>query len=153
VAIPTDNVDDEYLVKSRSWNIESIKRFMLIFGPVSSVFDFITFGVLFFVFKVPESAFHTGWFLESLITQTLVIHVIRTSKIPFIESKPSNFLILTSIFIILAGLIIPFSPLDNYLGFGTLPISYFGVLIFIVLFYLITAQIVKRWVVRKYGYN
>ncbi|HXK44712.1 MAG TPA: magnesium-translocating P-type ATPase, partial [bacterium] len=111
VAIPSDDVDEEYLNKARPWNIDYIKRFMIVMGPVSSLFDFITFGVLWFIFHSSEQLFHTGWFLESLLTQTLVIHVIRTGKKPFIESKPSPFLIFTSIYIVTVGLFIPFTPL------------------------------------------
>ncbi|MEM3374464.1 MAG: magnesium-translocating P-type ATPase [Candidatus Woesearchaeota archaeon] len=152
VAIPTDNVDEEYLKKSRPWDINGIKRFMLVFGPISSVFDFITFGVLLFIFQAPEEIFHTGWFWESIITQTLVIHVIRTEKIPFIESKPSKFLILTSLIIICSALIIPFSPLDKYFGFVIPPPTYFIALFLIVSSYLIIVQFVKKWFVKKYGY-
>ncbi|MEM4258769.1 MAG: magnesium-translocating P-type ATPase [Candidatus Thermoplasmatota archaeon] len=152
-SIPTDSVDDEYLRKPRPWNVRSIKRFMLLIGPVSSIFDFVTFGVLWFGFHAQQPVFATGWFLESLCTQTLVIHVIRTGKIPFIESRPSRFLLLTSIFIIIIGLILPFSPLAELLSFVIPPPLFFLALFVIVLAYLITVQFVKSIVVKKYGYD
>jgi len=153
VAIPSDGVDEEYLLKSRPWNINYIKKFMLFVGPVSSVFDFITFGVLLFVFHAKESLFHTGWFLESLCTQTLVIHVIRTGKIPFIESKPSQFLMFTSIYIVTIGLVIPFTPLGKHFGFVQPPAGYFPVLLAIIAAYLFTVHFVKTWFIKKYGYE
>jgi Mg2+-importing ATPase len=126
---------------------------MILIGPVSSIFDFVTFGVLWFVFHAQQPLFTTGWFLESLCTQTLVIHIIRTGKIPFLESKPSKFLILTSILIIMMGIILPFSPLSGVLDFVTPPPLYFLALFVIVLMYLFTVQLVKSLVVRKYGYD
>lgn len=153
IAIPTDAVDKEYTEKPRQWNIKAIRRFMVLIGPVSSLFDFVTFGVLWFVFSAYTNAdlFHTGWFLESLCTQTLVIHVIRTGKIPFIESKPSKFLIFTSLLIIAVGIIIPLSPLGKLFGFVAPPPLYFLALFIIVLVYLFMVQMVKRWFIKKYG--
>jgi len=151
-SISTDLVDNEYIERPRPWNIKSIKRFMLLIGPVSSIFDFVTFGVLWFIFRAQQPLFTTGWFLESLCTQTLVIHVIRTGKIPFIESKPSKFLILTSISIIAVGIILPFSPLAEILNFVAPPPIYFLVLFVIIIAYLFTVQLVKSLFVKKYGY-
>jgi Mg2+-importing ATPase len=153
VAIPSDHVDNEYLIKPRPWRVDSIRRFMIYIGPVSSIFDFITYGVLLFIFHASQVLFHTGWFLESLCTQTLVIHIIRTGKIPFIESKPSKFLILTSLFIVIVGLIIPFSPLAKPFGFVPPPPSYFVALISILTIYLFLVQLVKKWFVKKFGYD
>ncbi|MCX7785923.1 MAG: magnesium-translocating P-type ATPase [candidate division WOR-3 bacterium] len=156
VAIPTDKVDSEYLSKPRPWQVDSIKKFMITFGPVSSIFDFITFAVLYFIFKAKvynQELFHTGWFLESLITQTLVIHIIRTGKIPFIESRPSKFLMFTSIFIVATGLLIPFSPLAKPFGFIKPPSLYFPVLFTIVGVYLLVVQVVKKWFIHKFGYD
>jgi len=153
IAIPSDEVDEEYLKRARPWNVNYIKKFMMVIGPVSSIFDFITFGVLWFIFRASEPLFHTGWFLESLCTQTLVIHIIRTGKIPFIESKPSQFLIFTSIYIVTIGLVIPFTPLGKYFGFVAPPPAYFLTLIAIVGMYLFTVQSVKRWFIKKYGYE
>ncbi len=153
VAIPSDDVDEEYLQKSRPWNIDYIKKFMFVFGLISSVFDFLTFGVLWFVFSAAAPTFHTGWFLESLCTQTLVIHIIRTGKIPFVESKPSQFLIFTSIYIVTIAFVIPFTPLGKHFGFVTLPWTFFVALISIVTAYLFTVQIVKKWFIKNYGYE
>ena len=153
VAVPSDDVDDEYLLKSRPWNVNYIKKFMIFLGPISSIFDFVTFAVLYFLFKASQPLFSTGWFLESLCTQTLVIHVIRTGKIPFIESRPSQFLIFTSIYIVTIGLVIPYTPLGPYFGFVQPPLSYLLVLVVIVAAYLYIVQIVKKWFINKYGYE
>ncbi|MFH1287640.1 MAG: magnesium-translocating P-type ATPase [bacterium] len=152
IAIPTDEVDDEYLMKPRQWDIEHIKKFMLFIGPISSIFDFITFGVMLFVFKSQMELFQTGWFIESLCTQTLVVYVIRTSKIPFLESKPSKFLMWTSILIITIGIIIPFSPLAKPFGFVRPPALYFGALFLIVVTYLFAVHFAKNWFIKKYGH-
>ena len=153
VSIPSDEVDEEYLVRSRPWNVDYIKKFMMVFGPVSSIFDFITFGVLFFIFHASPALFQTGWFLESLCTQTLVIHIIRTGKIPFIESKPSQFLIFTSIYIVSIGLVIPFLPIGAHFGFVMPPASFFIALAIILGLYCCTVQCVKNWFIKKYGYE
>ena len=153
VAIPSDEVDKEYLLKERPWNINYIKKFIVYLGPVSSLFDFITFGVLLWVFHARQPLFNTGWFLESLCTQTLVIHVIRTGKIPFIESKPSQFLMFTSVYIVTIGLVLPFTPLGQYFKFVTPPPMFFAALLIIVTAYLFTVQFVKSWFIRKYGYE
>ncbi len=125
---------------------------MLVFGPVSSLFDFLTFGVLLYFFKSSETLFHTGWFLESLCTQTIVIHIIRTSKIPFIQSSPSRFLMLMSLFIIAIGVAIPISPVGPHFGFVRPSAAFFLTLIGIVLGYVMVTQQVKAWYVKKYGY-
>jgi Mg2+-importing ATPase len=153
VAIPSDEVDKEYLLKSRPWNVNYIKKFMIFIGPISSIFDFVTFGVLIFVFHASQPLFNTGWFLESLCTQTLVIHIIRTGKIPFIESKPSQFLMFTSVYIVTIGLIIPFTPLGKFFGFVVPPPTYFIALLLIVVSYLFLVQIGKKWFIKKYGYE
>ena len=153
VAIPSDEVDKEYLLKARPWNIDYIKKFIIFIGPISSIFDFVTFWVLLRLFHASQPLFNTGWFLESLCTQTLVIHVIRTGKIPFIESKPSQFLIFTSIYIVTIGLVLPFTPLGKYFKFVIPPPLYFVALIIIVVAYLFTVQLVKSWFIKKYGYE
>lgn len=152
VAIPTDEVDKEYLMESRPWNIEYIKKFVIIIGPISSIFDFLTYGVLLLI-HASQEFFHTGWFLESLCTQTLVIYIIRTGKIPFIESKPSKFLVLTSLFIVAVGLVMPFSSLAKTFGFVQPPLYYFIILVGIIAAYLFVVQMVKSWFVKKYGYQ
>jgi len=153
IAIPTDEVDREYLMKPRPWNVGAIKKFMVMIGPISSIFDFITYGVLLFIFHAGQSLFHTGWFLESLCTQTLVIHIIRTGKIPFIESKPSKFLVFTSILIVAIGFIIPFSPLAKPFAFIAPPPSYFLALFIIIAAYLLMVYAGKSWFIKKYGYD
>ncbi len=153
IAIPTDEVDREYLRSPRPWNVRSIRNFMLWIGPISSLFDFVTFGVLLFVFHASATLFHTGWFVESLCTQTLAIHVIRTGKIPFVESRPSRFLVLTSILITAVGVLLPFSPLAKPFGFVAPPPMYFVALVLIVAAYLLLLQMVKTRFVRKYGYD
>ncbi|VVB51516.1 Copper-exporting P-type ATPase B [uncultured archaeon] len=151
-AIPTDDVDEEYLSKPRPWDIKSIKRFMVFFGPISSLFDFMTFGVFLFL-KAPEQLFHTCWFLESLCTQTLVIHVIRTGKIPFIESKPSTPLALTSLLIIAVALFLPYSIFAPLLGFKSPPFAYLLIILGITAAYLVVVQGMKIWFKKKYGYD
>ncbi|MBF0504132.1 MAG: magnesium-translocating P-type ATPase [Candidatus Omnitrophica bacterium] len=153
VAIPSDDVDEEYLLKSRSWNVNYIKRFMMYFGPLSSVFDYLTFGVLIFIFHAQQDLFATGWFLESMCTQTLVIHIIRTGKIPFIESWPSPFLIFTSIYIVSIALVLPYTPLGSYFKFIMPPASFFLFLVLIVGVYLWSVQAMKAWFIKKYGYE
>jgi len=153
IAIPTDDVDVEYLTKSRPWNVSYIKKFMLVIGPVSSIFDFITFAVLWFIFRAQQPLFNTGWFLESLCTQTLVIHIIRTGKIPFRESRPSQFLMFTSIYIVTLGLVLPFLSLGGYFGFVQPPPMYFVALFIIVSVYLCSVQVVKSWFIKRYGYE
>ncbi len=153
VAIPSDEVDEEYLLKSRTWNMDYIKKFMVIFGPLSSVFDYITFGVLLFIFHAQQPLFCTAWFLESLCTQTLVIHIIRTGKVPFLESWPSPFLIFMSIYIVSIAMVLPFLPLASYFKFVMPPASFFLALIIILGFYLYLVQIVKTWFIKKYGYE
>ncbi len=153
VAIPSDNVDEEFMERSRPWNVSYIKKYMLIIGPISSLFDFATFGVLLFLFRAKPDVFQTGWFLESLCTQTLVIHIIRTGKIPFIQSRASSFLVFTSIYIVTIGLVIPFLPLGKYFGFVQTPPAYFAALLLIVGAYLVSVHFVKVWFIRKFGHE
>ncbi len=155
VGIPTDEVDREYLEKPKPWNIGLIKKFMVTLGPVSSIFDFITFGLMWWVFQgyLHQDLFHTGWFLESLFTQTLVVYVIRTKKIPFLQSRPSRFLVATSLIVLLIGLLMVFSPLAAYFGFVAPPGLYFWALAAIVLVYLSLVQIVKNWFIRRFEHE
>ncbi len=153
VAIPTDQVDKEYVLKPRPWNVKYIRNFMVIIGPISSIYDFLTYGVMLFIFHASAELFHTGWFIESLCTQTLVIHIIRTGKIPFIESRPSRFLLLMSIIIVSIGIAIPFSPLAKPFGFVKPPHMYFVALFIMVVTYLLLVQAVKKWFIKKYGYE
>ena len=155
LAIPSDSVDPEYLVIPRPWRVESIRRFMLYLGPVSSLFDFITFGILYFIFNARmqnQALFQTGWFIESICTQTLVIHIIRTAKIPFIESRPSSLLVLTSLIIVFLGIIFPLSPLGPHFKFVIPPPAYFLALALIVGCYLVMVHFVKMWFVKRHGF-
>ena len=153
--VATDHVDAEYMKQPRRWDIANIGRFMLFLGPVSSLFDYLTFGTLWYVFEAADnpSLFQTGWFVESLLSQTLVVHVIRTRKIPFIQSKPSLPLSLTTLSICLLGIWLPFSPFADVLGFTRLPQSYWAALLAILVAYLVLTQLVKSWVVRRFGFN
>ena len=157
LAIPFDRVDEEYVLKPRQWRIDDIRRFMLFFGPVSSIFDYATFALLFFVFKAKtpaqQSLFQTGWFVEGLLSQTLIVHMIRTRKIPFIQSSPSLPLVLTTAAVMAVGIAFPFMPFARSFGMVPLPPRYFGWLILILLSYAALAQSVKGWYVRRYGYN
>lgn len=152
-AIPTDQVDKDFIQRPTPWNVTYIRKFMSVIGPISSIFDFITFAVLYFFMHASEQLFHTGWFLESLISQTLVIHIIRTNQRPFIESRPSKFLMIMSLIIISVGIFLPFSPIADAIEFVKPPIYYFALLAVIVGTYLILVQIVKKWFIKKYGLN
>jgi Mg2+-importing ATPase len=152
-AIPTDEVDVEWLTKPRQWTIDKILRFILFIGPISSIFDYVTFFMMLYVFNCWDNPalFHTGWFVESLFTQTLIIHVIRTNKIPFIQSRASWPLILTSLIIVAVGAWLTVSPLANTLGFVPLPPLYWLFLAIMLLGYAILTQIVKTWFIRRFG--
>jgi Mg2+-importing ATPase len=151
--IPTDEVDAEWLTKPRTWTIGKILRFILFFGPISSIFDYVTFFLMLYVFNCRHNPalFHTGWFVESLFTQTLIIHVIRTNKIPLLESRASGPLILTSAIIVAVGAWLTVPPLANTLGFVPLPSRYWLFLAIILLGYAILTQVVKTWFVRRFG--
>ncbi len=151
--IPTDEVDADWLIKPRMWTIGKILRFILFIGPISSIFDYATFFMMLYVFNCWQNPalFHTGWFVESIFTQTLIIHVIRTNKIPFIESWASWPLILTSVIIVAVGAWLTVSPLAKTLGFVSLPLMYWLYLAIILLGYAILTQVVKTWFIRRFG--
>jgi Mg2+-importing ATPase len=142
LAIPTDNVDPDQLLRPSHWDIAMIRRFMFFFGPISSVFDFATFGITLWVFNASPPEFRAGWFVESLATQTLVIFAIRTRRVPFFRSRPSRALILAA-FTVVA--IIPASPLSATLGFAPLPAPFFVTLVGMVVVYLVLIDLAKRW--------
>jgi Mg2+-importing ATPase len=152
VPIPTDAVDDEQVARPRPWNIGEIKRFILCIGPISSIFDYSTFFVMLWVFKCWDpsraSVFQTGWFVESLMTQTLVIHIIRTDKIPFLQSRASWPLTVTTLSIMAFGAWLPYSPLASSLGLAHLPGMYWPILILTLLAYTGLTQAVKVWLLR-----
>ncbi|MFD6354858.1 magnesium-translocating P-type ATPase [Nocardia tengchongensis] len=145
LAIPTDTVDEEQLARPSRWDIALIRRFMLVFGPISSVFDFATFGIMIWVFHAGESLFHTGWFVESLATQTLVLFVIRTRRTPFFRSRPSVVLLTAALAAVGIGALLPVTPLAAALGFEPLPAGFFAALLAMILVYLALAEAAKRW--------
>jgi Mg2+-importing ATPase len=152
-AIPTDNVDEDYLLVPRKWDIGNIFKFMVFIGPISSIFDYATFFVMLYVFDGWNNPmlFQTGWFVESLLTQTLIIHIIRTAKIPFLESRASTALIATSVIVCAAGVMLPFTPVGQALKFTPLPPLYWPILAGFLLTYALLTQFVKVWFVRRWG--
>jgi Mg2+-importing ATPase len=152
IPIPTDAVDDEQVARPRPWNIGEIKRFILCIGPISSIFDYSTFFVMLWVFKCWDpsraSVFQTGWFVESLMTQTLVIHIIRTNKIPFLQSRASWTLIVTTLSIMAFGAWLPYSPLASAMGLARLPGMYWPILLLTLIAYTGLTQAVKIWLLR-----
>jgi Mg2+-importing ATPase len=152
LAIPTDTVDEEQLRRPSHWDIGFIRRFMIFFGPLSSVFDFVTFGVMLWVFHSGPAQFRSGWFVESLATQTLVIFAIRTRRIPFFRSRrPSLPLILAALGVVAIGSLLPATPLAHTLGFHPLPSGFFAALAGMVLSYLALIEIGKRIFYRTAG--
>jgi Mg2+-importing ATPase len=154
--ITTDNIDDEYVEKPKRWDISFIRRFMVSLGPVSSLFDFLTFFIMLLFFKVtPEhpELFQTAWFLESLCTQTLVIFVIRTRRTPFYKSKPSRLLLLSSLAIVGFALIMPFTLIGDLFDFVIPPPAFFAVLAMLLGAYLALAEVVKNWFYKRHAYR
>jgi P-type Mg2+ transporter len=174
VPIPTDNVGPQQTAKPRPWHMGEIARFIVVIGPISSIFDYTTYAVMWFVFhcdrlglRVPAglagrfahvarpdasyaaALFHTGWFVESLMTQTLIIHVIRTNFIPFLQSRSSWQLTMTSLLIMAIGAGLPYSPLAVPLGFVPLPRLYWGFLLLTLVCYVSLTQVMKTWLIRK----
>lgn len=157
IVIPWDNMDEDYLKTPRKWDASSIARFMVIFGPTSSIFDITTFLVMWFVYGCNSasnphlvSLFNTGWFVESLWTQTLIIHMIRTKKIPFVQSRASSPVIAMTVIALIVGTIIPFTALGGALQMTELSTSYFGILIITVIAYMLLCQLVKKIYIGKY---
>ncbi len=148
--IPTDEVDVDYVARPHRWDMRFIERFMTVIGPVSSVFDFLTFALLLHLFAGDERMFHTGWFVESLATQVLVIFVIRTRGNPF-RSRPSRALLFTSLAVVAVALALPFTPAGRRLGFAHPPPAFFSVLLPLVAAYLVAVEMVKRWFYRRHA--
>jgi len=176
VPIPTDNVGANQIAKPRPWQMGEIAKFMVLLGPISSIFDYTTFAMMWFVFKCTDlmaqtqakvpgmveqfkdealdhthaaMMFHTGWFVESIMTQTLIIHVIRTNQIPFIQSRASWQLSMTTILIMLIGAVLPYSPLAGPLGFVPLPWLYWVLLAITLVCYVALTQVIKSWMIKK----
>jgi Mg2+-importing ATPase len=165
-AIPTDNVDEELVARPLKWNIDNIKRFMIFIGPISSIFDYATYGLMWFVFRCSDflnpavsavqkeqlaRLFQTGWFVESLLTQTLIVHIIRTQRIPFFGSRASGQLMLTTLLVMLIGAWLPYSPFSADLEMVPLPASYWAWIAVFLLTYATLTHIVKTWFFKRYG--
>jgi len=152
-AVATDNIDAEYVEKPRKWDIGNIGRFMLFIGPISSIFDYATYFTMLYIFDAWDkpALFQTGWFVESLLSQTLIVHIIRTGKIPFFQSQASLPLMVTTISICVLGAWLPYSTFAAALGFTPLPHAYWPVLGAMLLAYLGLTQLVKRWLIRRFG--
>ena len=157
IAIPLDHVDDELLRKPQRWQPEDIGRFMLFFGPISSIFDLTTFALMWFVFgaKTPETQtlFQSGWFIVGLLTQTLIVHMIRTPKLPFIQSTAALPLLLTTGIIMTIGIFLPMGPLAHYFKLQSLPPLYFVVLPLILMGYMGLTQLMKGYYRRRFGWQ
>jgi P-type Mg2+ transporter len=143
MAIPTDNVDEEQLQRPAHWDTAFIRRFMTFFGPISSIFDFATFGIMIWIFNAHAPLFRSGWFVESLATQSLIIFAIRTRRVPFFQSKPSTPLALATMICVAIGVLLPFSPLAHVLGFVALPASFLAALGAMIVLYLVLVELGK----------
>jgi Mg2+-importing ATPase len=148
MTIATDHVDSEMVDKPRRWDIAFIKKFMITFGLVSSVFDYMTFGVLKWILHATQAQFQTGWFMESVISASLIVLVIRSRR-PFFKSRPGKYLLIATIIIVGATLVLPFTPLSRLFGFALLPVSFLLMMGLIVVLYIFTAEVVKRIFYRK----
>jgi Mg2+-importing ATPase len=151
LAIPGDRVDREQLLTPSHWDIRFIRRFMLLFGPLSSTFDFATFALMMFVFHAAQPEFQAGWFIESIATQTLIIFAIRTRRVPFFRSRPSLGLTVASLGVVAIGVWLPFSPLSGLLGFQPLPAPFFLALVGMVIAYLVLVELAKTWFFRAFA--
>jgi Mg2+-importing ATPase len=144
MTIPTDNVDEEQLRRPAHWDIKLIRRFMTFFGPISSIFDFATFGIMLWVFDAHAPLFRSGWFVESLATQSLIIFAIRTRRVPFFRSRPSVPLTVSTLTVVAVGAFLPYSPFADTLGFTALPATFLAVLVAMIVLYLVLVELGKR---------
>jgi Mg2+-importing ATPase len=165
LGIPADTVDEEYLLKPRKWNIEGIKKFMIWIGPMSSIFDYTTYFLMLYVFGCIafkttadpalkahyESLFHTGWFVESILTQTLIVHIIRTNRVPFLQSRASWPLMLTTLAVMLTACLLPYSPVASALGLVRLPWSFWPWMLLTLVSYAALTHFVKTRFIHRYG--
>ncbi len=154
ISIPWDSMDKEFIEKPQKWDATGITRFMFFIGPISSIFDYATFALMFFVFKanLPEhqSLFQSGWFIEGLLSQTLIVHMIRTRKIPFLQSWAATPVVALTSLVMTIGIYIPFSSFAGALKLQALPLSYFPWLILMLLCYCALTQLIKNWYVKKF---
>ena len=166
IGIPLDNVDPDFLEKPHRWNIKSIQKFMIFIGPISSIFDYATFFLMLYFFGCSaagklaigdahrislENLFHSGWFVESLLTQTLIVHIIRTQRIPFFQSRASKTMTFTTLLVMATGIWLPFSPVAKVLGLVPLPPVFFVWMAGFLVFYSVLTHAVKMWFVRRFG--
>ena len=164
--ITTDNVDEEYVDRPKRWDISFIRRFMISLGPVSSIFDFLTFFTMLFVFipiipavtlltnpEYPQHLFQTAWFIESLVSQILVVFVIRTRRRPFWKSKPSKYLLISSIVIVAFAVLVPYTPLGDIFGFVAPPLTFYLALVLLLGAYLLVAELVKGWFYKRHAFR
>ena len=151
LTLSTDAVDNEDVKKPTTWSLSFIKKYMLVFGLISSLFDFLTFGALLLIFRLPENQFQTGWFIESLATQVFVIYIIRTKKIPFLQSRPSLALFLNTFLVVALAWVIPFFAVGKFFGFAPLSFAVSAVIFGLTLVYLVLVEIAKRFFYKKYG--
>lgn len=157
IAIPFDNVDEELLKEPQRWQPKEIGRFMIFFGPISSIFDILTFALMWYVFSANtvenQTLFQSGWFVVGLLTQTLIVHMIRTSKIPFIQSRAALPLIVMTVIIMCIGIFLPMGPWAEYVKLQALPLQYFIYLPLILLAYMLLTQMMKSFYVKRYGWQ
>ncbi|HEX7475327.1 MAG TPA: HAD-IC family P-type ATPase, partial [Dehalococcoidales bacterium] len=151
LALPADNVDEEYIRKPQKLVTSFIRNYMLTFGPISSLFDFLTFFVMLVVFHASPALFQTAWFIESLFTQTLVIFAIRTRRTPFWKSAPSRILVLNVAIILAFSIAVPYTPLGTVFGFVRLPVSFILILVAFIVVYLCLVEIVKVWFFKRFS--
>jgi Mg2+-importing ATPase len=149
LTIAADNVDSEWVNHPLRWNIKFIRNFMITFGIISSAFDLITFGTLLFVLKTPVETFRTGWFLESLLTELFLTLVVRTYK-PFFQSKPGRYLLLSTLFVTVIAVWLPYSPLSAPMGFVPLPLNLLGLVFMITALYLLITEIAKHLFYKRF---
>jgi Mg2+-importing ATPase len=150
MTIANDNVDEVFIQRPHRWDVGFIRRFMLVFGPLSSVFDFLTFGLLLWVIHADEATFHTGWFIESVLSASVVVFSIR-SRLPFYRSHPSRLMILVTLIVAFVALVLPYSPLADILGFKPIGVWTMGMIGGIIILYFISAEIVKHWFYRHFS--
>jgi Mg2+-importing ATPase len=150
MTIASDRVDDVFVERPHRMDINFIRRFMLIFGPLSSIFDFATFGVLLWLMKANEQSFQTGWFMESILSAGVVVFAVRT-RLPFTRSRPSRAMLGMTLLVAAITLALPYTPLAGLMGFTPLPLTYLLVIFGIVALYFLSAELAKRWFYRKYG--
>jgi Mg2+-importing ATPase len=160
LAIPTDKVDEEFLVHPRKWNIDGVKKFMIYIGPISSIFDYATFALMWWFYDcrafsggsyIHSNLFQTGWFVESLLTQTMIVHIIRTNKIPFLQSSPSWQLLLGTLVVMAIGVWLPYSSLAGFLGFVPLPWTFWLWMAAFLASYAVLCHKMNVWFYKKFG--